>query len=83
MEDWREELLNTVESTHGCCFVKTEFKSSKDNDHEHCSICFEKISDIESGQFEKVGFYCKETNDWLCLSCFKDFKERFEWKETK
>lgn len=79
MQDWREELLYTMEDTHGSIFQKLEYRSTANSDHEHCSICFEKISDDPRCQCETSGFYCKESGDWLCANCFNDFKERFNW----
>ena len=65
MNDWREDLLYTMTDTKGCCFAKAEFNPLGDNDHEHCSICFEKISYHKIMSSETVAFFCKETNDWL------------------
>ena len=79
MDDWREDLLYTMDDTYGYCFKKIVFKSSEKNDHEHCSICFAKISD-NSKLTEAEGYYCVKTGDWICSVCMNDFKNRFEWK---
>lgn len=83
MKDWREELLYTMDDTKGCSFQRVEYHSSVQSDHEHCSICFAKISDSVHCQGEKHGFYCKETGDWLCDVCFNDFKKRFNWNDEE
>ena len=79
MNDWREELLYTVDETQGYSFKKIAYHSTEKSDHEHCSICFTKIGDDEHCQCEHIGFFCKETGDWLCASCFDDFKTLFNW----
>ena len=79
MDDWREDLLYTMNDTYGCCFKKIVINSSEKNDHEHCSICLTKISN-GSKLTHKEGYYCKETGDWLCSVCMSDFKNRFGCK---
>lgn len=78
MEDWREELLYTMNDTNGCYFKEYVFPITEEKEHEHCSICFAKISG-EVGDYERCGYYCKKTGDWLCRDCFNDFKKRFDW----
>lgn len=80
MSDWRDDLLYTMNDTRGCSFKQVLYQSSEKKDHEHCSICFAKISDNVHCPDETYGFYCKETGDWLCATCFNDFKNRFGWK---
>lgn len=80
MNDWREDLLYTMTDTRGCSFQQQVYQSTERSDHEHCSICFEKISNCAYGQGETQGYYCQKTGDWLCVACFNDFKNRFGWK---
>lgn len=79
MKDWREDLVNTMEGTEGCIFSKIIFTKTEQNEHEHCSICFSKISEYY-GKEKSEGYYCEETNDWLCCKCFKDFQKKFSWR---
>jgi hypothetical protein len=38
-------------------------------DHEHCDLCRSRIG--RSGS--RHGYFSKADNDWLCVSCFKNF----------
>ena len=55
-------------------FKLKKWKSPKKNpnwDHDHCSICWEKISDLKGTEHEA---YADEENfDWICKSCFKKY----------
>jgi hypothetical protein len=38
-------------------------------DHEHCGLCFQKISEYPGDQAE--GYF--DCNDWLCVECFDKY----------
>jgi hypothetical protein len=38
-------------------------------DHEHCRLCWERISDIEAGK----NFGYTDGKDWLCESCYEKY----------
>ena len=44
--------------------------------HEHCEFCWEKaLTDKD------CVFYCTEDMYyWICAECFRDFREKFNWK---
>lgn len=45
--------------------------------HAHCEFCWEKALTDKPGTF-----YCTEDMYyWICEECFRDFKEKFHWKE--
>ena len=61
---------------------KKKFKyikySNNIGDHEHCVFCSEKISTMKEAQNEA---YCtKNYKHFVCIQCFNDFKEIFEWE---
>ena len=76
-KDWREELLFSVKDTYNMKFEMKNFKTDDHWDHEHCSICFRKIG--LQGKTDNCAFYCEQTNDWICQSCFFDFCKKFNW----
>ena len=80
MCDWREDMLCSVKNTYNMSFEKIFFIGNVSWDHEHCSICFQKIGNIPNDS-ESEGYYCRETNDWICRTCFFDFKNKFNWLE--
>ena len=77
MDDWRKDMLFSVKDTYNMKFEKLNFKSHRNWDHEHCSICFKKIG--SHGEDDKCAFYCEKTNDWICERCFFDFRIKFNW----
>ena len=47
-------------------------------DHDHCEFCMEKFGE---GLSELNFGYCSEDDYyWICVECYKDFKDRFGWK---
>lgn len=79
--DWR--LLNIKTDLQGQEFCYTKFKSNGRNDHEHCILCWQTISDdVNSGDNEGYYFFNKKTNqtNWICKTCFEEFKNRFDWQ---
>jgi hypothetical protein len=38
-------------------------------DHEHCNLCRSRIGEAKA----RYGYFCKEGNDWLCVSCYRKF----------
>ena len=50
----------------------------KDNDHDHCAFCFEKISNIQNTL--NYGYVTTNGQTWICEKCFNDFKEKFNWQ---
>jgi hypothetical protein len=43
-------------------------------DHEHCHLCRSRIGDGTDG----YGYYSRADNDWLCISCYKEFIARHD-----
>ena len=49
-------------------------------DHDHCEFCWSKFMSVESSEAEHAGYTTADRRHWICLRCFHDFKNRFEWK---
>ena len=43
-------------------------------DHEHCYFCKSRIGKAGT----RYGYYSKADNDWLCVSCYKNFVVRHD-----
>jgi hypothetical protein len=43
-------------------------------DHEHCYLCKSRIGKAGA----RFGYYSKADNDWLCVSCYKNFIARHD-----
>jgi hypothetical protein len=50
-------------------------------DHEHCEFCWGKFMENTPGTMQSG--YVDEDNNWICQTCFEDFRERFEWQLEK
>lgn len=73
MSDWR--LFNQDKFLQGKRLFRNHFVPTEQNDHEHCCFCCEKIDQ------ENPEAYCTtDINDWICLQCYEDFKEQFQWQ---
>jgi hypothetical protein len=42
--------------------------------HEHCYLCKARIGGADA----LYGYYSKRDNDWLCVSCYKEFIARHD-----
>lgn len=86
--DWR--LLNYEgynSALDGKEFEFKKFKSLQSNDHDHCILCWQMISDDNCNEGEGEGYYCyneqtKQSN-WICKNCFNEFHQKFGWKVKK
>ncbi len=57
----------------------SEFKKFSETwDHEHCEFCMDKFMEVEG--FLHEGYCTLDEKSWICLECFKDFKEMFQWE---
>ena len=45
--------------------------------HQHCEFCMETVTTDK----ECVFYYTPDTEAWICETCFRDFKERFNFRE--
>lgn len=49
-------------------FSKTMFKADESNDHEHCDMCWSKISEYPEVLHE--AYSAKQGMVWICPNCF-------------
>ena len=86
--DWR--LLNYEgynSALDGKEFEFKKFKSLQSNDHDHCILCWQRISDHSNSGDEAEGYSCyneqTEQSNWICKNCFNEFHQKFGWKVKK
>ncbi|MCD4654831.1 hypothetical protein K8T06_12965 [bacterium] len=48
-------------------------------DHDHCVFCYAKFMDSDASDVLREDYATQDDYHWVCLQCFKDFKEIFEW----
>lgn len=74
--DWR--ITNQMRYLHGATLKKASFEASETNDHEHCEFCFKTFGEYDG--MLKTGYCTLDEYRWICVNCFHDFAELFEWK---
>lgn len=79
MSDWR--LNGQKKYLFRKKLKRTAFAPSMQNDHAHCSFCWEKFGLCEG--MSKMGYKTIVGNWWICDQCFQDFKDEFEWTCTE
>ena len=73
MNDWR--LTNQFNYLFKKQLVKCKFEQDGNQDHEHCSFCWEKFGN----NMLQEGYCTEDRYYWVCSQCYDDFKEMFEW----
>ena len=57
-----------------------EFKKFSDDwNHEHCEFCFAKFMEKGNENTIQEGYCSLDNQNWICPTCYEDFKERFKW----
>lgn len=75
-DDWR--ITNQMKYLFGKELLKSVFRATKENDHEHCEFCWDKFS--ASAEDLHEGYTTTDHYRWICDTCYEDFKEMFQWK---
>jgi len=76
MSDWR--LTNQEKYLKNKKLIMMDYKDrTSSTDHDHCEFCFEKFS--EDTQDINNGYCTDDCYYWICLNCYNDFKELFQW----
>jgi len=77
--DWR--LTNQEKFLKGSILVRKRYvKPREDWDHDHCVFCWAKFMEDERSDALNEGYVTSDGRHWICLTCFHDFHESFEWK---
>ncbi len=50
-----------------------------DEDHDHCTLCWAKFSNLGAPRELKSGFCTSDGQHWVCRECVDHFKARFRW----
>lgn len=76
--DWR---LNGQENyLAGAVLFYRAWRQSRPNwDHDHCAFCGVKFAAFEGAGILHEGWTTDDEYHWICDTCFRDFRERFDW----
>jgi len=85
MADWRVEQ---VEHLRGQKLLRKQYRRySEAWDHDHCSACNAKFSELDDPDHQHEGYttgpdYPRgEGYEWVCVRCFDDLKDAMGWTE--
>jgi len=80
------ENLDHVEHLRGLTFWRSRWvRPSSQWDHDHCAVCWTKISDERIPDSIHEGYatgpdYTEEARyEWVCESCFFRLKDQVDW----
>ena len=79
--DWR--ITNQENYLRGVTLTRRLYRQNAKNlqwDHDHCNFCFATFSLLQQEGALREGYCTLDDYHWICLDCFEDFKELFEWK---
>jgi hypothetical protein len=81
-KDWR--LTGQERYLMGRILVRKTYISPRaDWDHDHCAFCWAKfMRNGEAGTCQE-GYVTEDNQCWICLRCFADFKNKFQWTVTE
>jgi len=77
-DDWRLDIPHP--HLRGQTLVKAALGACPGWDHEHCELCFDKLTG-NGAVWYRTGTPPKQW--WICPVCFEDFREHFGWTESE
>ena len=81
-DDWR--LTGQDSFLHGVKLIWSKYtRHSETWDHDHCEFCGAKFMVEDTPDALHEGYATEDRYHWVCENCFEDFKERFQWEETR
>jgi len=81
--DWR--LTNQMKFLRGVALVRRPYRryaKNPDWDHDHCAFCWAKFMEGNDPECLHEGYATPDDYHWICVECFADFREMFEWAAT-
>ena len=59
-------------------FSKDKFKANGSNDHEHCELCWTKISEYPEDLHE--AYSANQGKVWICPKCYEEYSSLYHWE---
>ena len=56
-----------------------QYALNPDGGHAHCEFCGAKFVVEDVADVLHEGYCTADQYRWICVGCFNDFRERFEW----
>jgi len=80
-KDWR--LQGQERYLKGAALARRRYErnaSKAERNHDHCEFCGAKFMGEDMADVLHEGYCSADQYRWICVGCFNDFKEYFEWK---
>jgi hypothetical protein len=75
--DWR--LRDQERWLKGSTLSFRDFIPSPGTDHAHCEFCHAKFMITGTPDTLHFGYTTVDRYQWICTTCFRDFREMFQW----
>lgn len=91
-KDWRLQHLETQPYLRGVCFLRKPYKRPRPEwDHDHCVACWAKLAEpemesedvIHEGYATTASYVRGADYEWVCPTCFEEFKSDMGWVERR
>ena len=86
MEENNEKLAARLHYLLGSSFTRTPYRKLSDEwEHEHCQVCWEKISEIKGEGILHEAYASTATEKWraefhwICSECYEKHREHMLW----
>ena len=76
-DDWR--LTGNEGWLDGKAWTRKAYRPQAGSDHEHCIFCWAKLMEGGVNDAMSEGYTTDDGEQWVCPTCFDDFRERFHW----
>jgi hypothetical protein len=78
-DDWR--LRNQLSYLKGAELQRQPYHPPREGwDHDHCEFCWAKFMERDGPEILREGYVTIRQETWVCVTCFEDFKDLFDWK---
>lgn len=75
-DDWRRQ--GQEKYLKGIKLKLEDYNNYRHNwDHDHCEFCGNIFSLNEGGL--NIGYTTIDNYYWICVECYKDFEDEFDW----
>ena len=58
----------------------TRYPKNPNWEHDHCAFCWAKFMVDDQPGVLHEGYATEDEYHWVCLTCFADFRDMFEWR---
>ena len=80
ISDWRLQVQHRY--LEGVPLARRSYRRYAPNpdwDHDHCAFCWTKFIERDAPDGPHVAYCTLDEYHWICETCFRDFRHRFDW----